>query len=75
MSQGDSAPVEVNLEDYPNWAQKQILTAIRSGQLINTGDKIDTPAATKVEEVKEVAEVKEAPAKPRARRSRKKKTA
>lgn len=34
-------PVEVELEDFPTWAQKQILSAVKSGQLINTGDKIE----------------------------------
>ena len=44
LSQQTPGPVEVVYEDLPTWAQKQVQTAIRSGQIINTGDKIESPA-------------------------------
>lgn len=40
LSQSNPGPVEVVLEDYPSWAQEQIQSAVESGQLIHTGDKI-----------------------------------
>ena len=41
LTQASPGPVKVRLEDFPVWAQMQIKSAVRSGQLINTGDKID----------------------------------
>ncbi len=41
ISQADAQPVEVILEDYPEWAQLQILSSIRAGEINNTGDPID----------------------------------
>lgn len=41
LTQANPGPVKIALEDYPTWAQAQIKTAVRSGQLINTGDTID----------------------------------
>ena len=31
-------PVEIELDDYPRWAQAQIVTSIHRGELINTGE-------------------------------------
>jgi hypothetical protein len=31
---------EVILEDLPKWAQKQVLTSIKAGELLNSGDSI-----------------------------------
>jgi hypothetical protein len=39
VTQGKS-PVEVKLQDYPNWAQKMIISSLRAGELINTGDQL-----------------------------------
>lgn len=50
LSQSSPGPVDVELEDYPKWAQLQIQTAIQSGQLINTGDKISRALESEQEE-------------------------
>lgn len=31
-------PVEIELDDFPKWAQAQIVTSIHTGELINTGE-------------------------------------
>jgi len=36
----DRGPKEVVLEEYPEWAKRMILSSIRSGDLINSGDSI-----------------------------------
>jgi len=36
----DSGPVMVETEEYPDWAKQQILSSIKSGEIINTGDSI-----------------------------------
>jgi len=54
ISQADTQPVEVKLEDYPRWAQVMIKTSIRAGQLVNTGDSIEI---VKLEIQKDTTEV------------------
>lgn len=65
LSQGNPGPVEVELEKLPEWAKIQVITAIKSGQLINTGDKITKVSEPKVEKVEAQAAAK--PAKPKAK--------
>lgn len=48
LSQANPGPVKIHLEDFPTWAQLQIKSAVRSGQLVNTGDKIDAVAVAPV---------------------------
>lgn len=40
LSQTNPGPVEVVLEELPKWAQIQVISSVRSGQIVNTGDKI-----------------------------------
>ena len=40
ITQANLEPVEVNLDDYPEWAQDMIITSIKTGELINTGESI-----------------------------------
>ena len=54
LTQSNPGPVEIELDDYPKWAQTQIKSAIQSGQLINTGDKISK--ALEPEEAEKVVE-------------------
>jgi hypothetical protein len=54
LTQSNPGPTEIELESYPQWAQLQIHSAIQSGQLINTGDKISE--ALEPEEVEKVVE-------------------
>jgi hypothetical protein len=49
LSQAQPGPVEIVYEDLPQWAQIQVVHAIRSGQLTNAGDKIESKAEGKVE--------------------------
>ena len=73
-------PVEVELNEYPQWAQVMIKTAVHRGDLINTGESIVAkPAEAKAEEVrveeqdKENTTKKKATKKKATRRSRKQK--
>lgn len=66
FSQSYPGPVKVHMEDFPVWAQVQIKTAVKSGQLINTGDKIDAV----IEPSKSDKSV-ETEAKPAAKRAKK----
>lgn len=77
LSQSNPGPVQVELEEYPSWAKAQIIKGINGGQLVNTGDKIDTPVATVTESVTVEAPAQEQKptAKKKARSSRSKKTA
>lgn len=60
LTQSHPGPVKIHLEDFPAWAQKQIKAAVRSGQLINTGDKIESAiAAPTVENLKVEPEVQQ----------------
>jgi hypothetical protein len=54
LTQSNPGPTDVDLEKYPKWAQLQIHSAIQSGQLINTGDKISK--ALEPEEVEKAVE-------------------
>jgi hypothetical protein len=76
LSQSNPGPIAIDLEDYPDWARKQIVTAVKGGQLLNTGDKLEAPVKTVSEPVEAVVEVIEA-AQPatKKRRSRKKQSA
>jgi hypothetical protein len=40
LSQTNPGPVQVVLEELPKWAQIQVISSVRSGQIVNTGDKI-----------------------------------
>lgn len=73
ISQADAQPVEVNLDEYPEWAQVMILTSIKSKELVNTGDSIQEIKKAKEDvSIKEVKKSKTTKKK-QARRSRKKK--
>ena len=50
LTQAHPGPIDIDLDHFPGWAQLQIKSAIRSGQLINTGDKIDAVAVAQVVE-------------------------
>ena len=43
----DRGPKKVELDDYPKWAQNQILTSIRAGELINTAKPKETKSKKK----------------------------
>jgi len=60
IAAADKQPVEINIEDYPRWAQSMIKRGIRTGQLINTGDSIDVKVAATatIETVKKTEPVK-----------------
>jgi hypothetical protein len=40
LSSSDKEPKVIELNDYPKWAQNMILSSIRSGEILNTGDPI-----------------------------------
>lgn len=83
ISQADNQPVEIDLENYPKWAQSMIKNSIRAGELINDGDPIDESKRetkqeelvedTKVEETEDVTEVKKPVKKTTRRRQTRKK--
>ena len=59
FTQSQPGPVKIYLDDYPAWAQTQIKSAIRSGQLRSTGAKIDTVLEPKTLEKPEITEVQQ----------------
>jgi hypothetical protein len=50
-------PVEVELDDYPKWAQEMVMTSLRKGELINIGDPVKVETVEKVETQTTVNEV------------------
>jgi len=73
ISQADVQPVEIDLDEYPQWAQTMILTSIRSGELVNTGDPIEKIKEAKEDISIETVEKPKPTKKKQARRGRKKK--
>lgn len=72
-------PVEVNLENYPRWASTQILSSVRRGELINTGDPITEIKPKETEdkvtlEVEQPKVTKKKVTKKKAKTSKKKQT-
>lgn len=49
----DRGPKEVNLEEYPAWAKRMILSSIIIGELVNTGDPIRQTSLSEVSLIKE----------------------
>jgi len=72
ISQENVQPVEVNLDDYPKWAQMMIRTSIRSGLLLNSGDSLDEVKLEKQEDIK-VTTVTEIPKKTTKKRQTRRK--
>jgi len=73
ISQADVQPVEVDLSKYPQWAQTMIITSLKSGELINTGDSIQEIKETKEDISIEAVKKPKTTKKKQARRGRKKK--
>jgi hypothetical protein len=59
LSESNPGPVKIELETLPAWAKAQVITAIKSGQLINTGDKIVRALEPEKEIIKELPVAKE----------------
>lgn len=56
LTQSNPGPVEVELEALPKWARVQVITAIKSGQLVNTGDKIFKASEPQIQPVQKQEE-------------------
>jgi hypothetical protein len=54
LSQDNPGPISIELEALPSWAKTQVLTAIKGGQLINTGDKISQVPVLKTKKDEEL---------------------
>ena len=68
-------PVEVNLDDYPTWAQSMIITSLGRGDLVNTGDPVTKPKSIdKIEAKNDVTAKVEEPKKATKKKAKKKVT-
>jgi len=49
----DRGPKQVDLDEYPAWAQRMILSSVIVGELVNTGDPIGTKNLQEVAKIRE----------------------
>jgi len=67
-------PREIELDEYPRWAKRMILSSIVTGELINTGEEIgkDYLKIKKQTEIKSIVSKKKKTVKPRNKSHKKK---